>query len=270
MTGGATVTITGENLGTTGAATVHFGNTLATILSDTGNQIVAVSPRGLTGAVEVTVTVQSGPSATSAADKFTYVAAPTVAHIAPKSGPATGGTLVTITGTNLGALGTASVKFGSTAALVVSDTGTQIVAKAPARSAGKVNVTVATAGGASVVSATDQFTYVAVTPVKGIASLPGAVKGGVKAIITGTNQANPINVFFGRTAATVSVSPGVTDAAILSIVEELGSNRKPTPRLLAIHSAGGLSGRNVFCCFIAVSSPPSNAMRNFFAGPGLK
>ena len=131
MTGGATVTITGENLGTAGAATVHFGNTLATILSDTGNQIVAVSPPGLAGAVDVAVTTQYGISATWAVDKFTYVAAPAVAGITPKSGPAAGGTLVTITGTNLGALGTAGVKFGSTVATVVSDTGTQIVATAP-------------------------------------------------------------------------------------------------------------------------------------------
>ena len=86
--------------------------------------ITADSPAG-TGVVDVTVTTPVGTSATSPADEFTYIAAaaPTVTGISPTSGPAAGGTPVTITGT--GFTGATAVDFGTTAATdvtVVNDT----------------------------------------------------------------------------------------------------------------------------------------------------
>ena len=67
-------------------------------------------------------------------------------------------TIVTITGTNLA--GATLVKFG-TAATIISDTATKIVATSPARPAGTVDVTVVTVGGTSAKSSVDHFTYVA-------------------------------------------------------------------------------------------------------------
>ena len=64
-----------------------------------------------------------GTSPTSAADQFTYTAAPAVTGLSPTSGPAAGGTSVTITGT--GFTGATAVDFGTTAATsytVVSNT----------------------------------------------------------------------------------------------------------------------------------------------------
>ena len=129
--GGTLVTITGT--GFTGATAVDFGTTAATsvtVVNDT--TITADSPAG-TGAVDVTVTTPAGTSATSAADQFTYTvaAAPTVTGLSPTSGPAAGGTLVTITGT--GFTGATAVDFGTTAATsftVVNDT--TITADSPA------------------------------------------------------------------------------------------------------------------------------------------
>ncbi len=72
--GGTSVTITGSNLGTAATATVRFGKAMATIISDTGSQIVVNSPKGKAGKVNVTVTTVGGTSKTSSADKFTYVA----------------------------------------------------------------------------------------------------------------------------------------------------------------------------------------------------
>ena len=121
--------------------------------------ITADSPAG-TGTVDVTVTTPAGTSATSPADQFTYIAAaaPTVTGISPTSGPAAGGTLVTITGT--GFTGATAVDFGTTAATnftVVNDT--TITADSPAGT-GVVNVTVTTPGGTSAATPADQFTYV--------------------------------------------------------------------------------------------------------------
>jgi hypothetical protein len=89
-----------------------------------------------------------GPSAT-----------PTVTSVSPTSGPPSGGTPVTITGTAL--TGATAVAFGATAAASFSvDSDTSITATSPAGS-GTVHVTVMTPGGTSVTSSADQFTYVA-------------------------------------------------------------------------------------------------------------
>ena len=108
------MTITGT--GFTGATAVDFGTTAATALTVVNDTtITADSPAG-TGTVDVTVTTPDGTSATSPADQFTYVvaAAPTVTGLSPTTGPAAGGTLVTITGT--GFTGATAVDFGTTAA----------------------------------------------------------------------------------------------------------------------------------------------------------
>jgi hypothetical protein len=93
----------------------------------------------------------------------TTVAQPTVTSVSPASGPAAGGTTVTITGANFTA--NATVRFGATPATNVSCPGTtSCTATSPAGTAGTVNITVTTPAGISATSAADQFTYVA-TPV---------------------------------------------------------------------------------------------------------
>ena len=155
--GGTTVTITGTNF--TGAGGVSFGGIPAgsySVVSAT--QATATSPAG-TGTVDVTVTTPGGTSATSSADKFTYVPAPTVSGLSPTQGPAAGNTTVTITGT--GFTGASAVSFGGTAALSYSVvSATEITAKSPVGT-GTVDVTVTTVGGTSATSSADQFTYIA-------------------------------------------------------------------------------------------------------------
>ena len=103
-----------------------------------------------------------GQSPVSAGDKFTYqapvVPVPAVAGVSPSSGPTTGGTSVTITGTDLS--GASGVSFGGVAATGVSVVnGSTVTAVSPAGSAGTVDVRVTTPGGQSPVSAGDKFTY---------------------------------------------------------------------------------------------------------------
>ncbi len=88
--------------------------------------------------------------------------APTVSGVSPASGPAAGGTSVTVSGT--GFTGATAVDFGTTPAAsftVVSDS--EITAVSPAGT-GTVDVTVTTSSGTSATSSADQFTYTAVTP----------------------------------------------------------------------------------------------------------
>ena len=188
-TGGTTVTIAGANLAS--ATAVKFGTAAATIVSDTATRIVVTSPVGSAGAVDVTVTAAGGSSKTSVADKFTYVAAPTVTGVSPPSGPMTGGTTVTITGTNL--TSATAVRFGTAAATIVSDTATRITVRSPVGSVGVVDVTVTTVGGTSHTSAADNFTYVPapILTVSGVAkneTTPTAANGTAFATVAAFQQ----------------------------------------------------------------------------------
>ena len=75
-------------------------------------------------------------------------APPAVTGVSPTTGPNTGGTLVTITGSNLA--GATAVNFGPTQVTsFISDTASQIILSSPAGT-GTVDVTVRTAAGISV------------------------------------------------------------------------------------------------------------------------
>jgi hypothetical protein len=84
--------------------------------------------------------------------------APKVSFVSPKSGPTSGGTKVTITGT--GFSGATKVLFGQKAAksfAVVSST--KITAVSPAQAAATDNISVTTPAGTSAVVTADRFTY---------------------------------------------------------------------------------------------------------------
>src|SRR4029077_11835560 len=84
-------------------------------------------------------------------------AVPTVDSLQPTCGPPDGGTMVTITGTNL--TSDATVAFGAAAAGGVTvDSTTQITAISPPGT-GTVDVRVTTAGGTSAIGPGDVFTF---------------------------------------------------------------------------------------------------------------
>jgi YVTN family beta-propeller protein len=84
---------------------------------------------------------------------------PTVSNVTPSSGPAAGGSIVTISGFNLSLA--SAVMFGATpAASYTVNSSSQITAVAPPGVAGPVDVTVTTAGGTSATSPSDIFTFV--------------------------------------------------------------------------------------------------------------
>jgi rhamnogalacturonyl hydrolase YesR len=166
--GGTAVTITGTNFAS--GATVTFGGTAAThIVVMNSTTITATTPAKSAGAVTVTVSVsrESG----SLARGFTYVAIPTVSKVSPNSGPTTGGTAVTLTGTNFAS--GAAVTFGGTAAThVVVTNSTTITATTPAKSAGAVTVTVTVSSQSG--SLANGFTYTAPATVATPTFNPGA------------------------------------------------------------------------------------------------
>jgi hypothetical protein len=156
-TGSTSVTVTGTNL--FAATAVDFGTSAATVTSCSPTSCSVTSPAHAAGTVDVTVTTAGGTSATSSADQFTYSLPPppTVTAVSPKSGFTTGGTAVTVTGTNL--FGATAVDFGTSPATIGSCSATSCSVTSPAHAAGTVDVTVTTPGGTSATGSADQFSY---------------------------------------------------------------------------------------------------------------
>ncbi len=122
---------------------------------------------------------------------------PVVTELAPGYGPSTGGTSVTIRGTNLA--GATAVEFGSTdAASFEVNSETEITAVSPAGQ-GIVSVTVAAPAGTSSESAAGFFSYAPI--VKTIQPNHGPKAGGTQVTITGFNFTGATAVrFAGREA----------------------------------------------------------------------
>ncbi len=137
---------------------------------------------------------------------------PVVSTVSPSSGPVAGGTIVTITGSNLRSCEgkpTPTVTFGSNpASLVVVNSPTSITATSP-QGSGVVDVTVTTAGGTSATGPGDEFTYVPPLPtVSGVAPSTGPTAGGTSVTIAGTNFTGATAVAFGSTPASSVVVNG--------------------------------------------------------------
>lgn len=144
----------------------------------------------------------------------TSTPAPTVSSVSPTSGPASGGTLVTITGTNFAA--GASVSFGGTAAGSVNvASSTSITCTTPAHVAGTVNVVVTNSGGQSG-TFSNGFTFTSTTPPPSITSVmptSGPATGGTTVTISGSNFVSGATVTLGGTPATgVSVTSSTITA----------------------------------------------------------
>jgi hypothetical protein len=209
--GGTGVTITGT--GFQSGATVSLGGSAATsvnVVSSTS--ITATTAAHAAGASNVLVTNSDGQSGTLP-NGYSYIVsnpAPKVTAITPNSGPATGGTTVTITGT--GFLTGAAVTLGGTAASGVNVvSSTSITATAAAHAAGAVSVVVTNSDNQSSTLA-NAFTYVPAPAVTSMAPSTGPANGSTGATITGTNFLSGATVSFGGTAAT-----GVTVASSASI-----------------------------------------------------
>ncbi len=205
-TGGTTVTITGT--GFSGATKVAFGAVLSghfTVMSDT--EISAVSPAEVRGSRPVWVVTRVGRNSATLGSVFTYfiasASAPAVTAVTPSSGPTSGGTTVTITGT--GFSGATKVAFGAlraTSFTVVS--ATQITAVTPAQPSGVRPVLVTTALGGTSASGgpPDAFSYIAPTPrLLSVSPQSGPVSGGTTVTIAGTGFTGTTKVAFGAAAA---------------------------------------------------------------------
>jgi hypothetical protein len=190
-TGGTTVTITGTDFATGDTVNFGTGSPAASVTVNSPTSITATSPPGVAGGVDVTVTDPTSlvTSPTSPADVFTYQAPPpTVSGISPSTGPATGGTHVTITGT--GFLTGSTVHFGLAAATGVTvNSPTSITASSPPGTPGSVDITVTDAGGTSGATTADRFTYAPTATAPSVTTQPTSQTASVGSTATFTAAA---------------------------------------------------------------------------------
>ena len=258
--GGTSVVITGG--GFTGATVVSFGGTVATFTLQSDAQIAATSPAHAAGTVDVTVTTANGTSATSSADQFTYTAPqPVVTSISPTSGPASGGTNVTVTGS--GFTGASSVLFGSIAATefaISSDS--SLTAVSPPQAAGTVYVTVTTGGGTSGTGPSCAFQYTVAVPV--VASVtPGAgpTTGGASVTILGAGFTGASAVMFGSSnAASFAVQ---SDGSVVAVTPAHGAGTVD----VTVTTPGGTNAVSTADQYTFTVNPPSVSSVNPASGP---
>ncbi|MEU3281323.1 IPT/TIG domain-containing protein [Streptomyces antibioticus] len=153
LAGGNTVTLSGTGLST--ATGVSFGGVSATPTVNSDSSLSVTVPAGAAaGPVGVSVTTAGG---TNNGLTYTYVDVPAIASLAPASGPTSGGTAVTITGTSLDT--TESVTFDGVPAPFSVINATTLSAVTPPGTAGAVDVAVTNPAGSD--TEAGAFTYVA-------------------------------------------------------------------------------------------------------------
>ncbi|MGW0989419.1 IPT/TIG domain-containing protein [Streptomyces sp. NPDC002486] len=200
--GGTTVILTGTGL--TGATAVSFRGTPATSFTvNSATQITATTPPNTPGTAPVTVTTAaagtSNPNNPQA--YFYYAARPALTAAVPPSGSAAGGTLVTLTGTDL--LNATAVRFDGVAALSFTvDSAIQITAVTPPHAAGTASVTVTTPGGTSDPVG---YVYLASPTLSALAPDRGPASAVTVVTLTGTNLATATDVRFDTSSASFTV-----------------------------------------------------------------
>ena len=205
VTGGTQITINGTNFATSG--TIRVGGTQATgITRVSSTQLRATTPAGSAGARDVQVINGNGSSA-ALPGAFTYTATPTtptLTSVSPTSGPTTGGTTITLTGSNF--VSGATVRVAGVAATnVVFSSATQITARTPAGTAGARDVQITNPNGQSA-TRTGAFTYTATSTTRpsprSVSPRSGPTWGGTLITVTGSNFENGATIRIGGVEAT--------------------------------------------------------------------
>jgi hypothetical protein len=203
--GGTVITITGSNF--VSGATVSVGGTSATgVTFVSATQLRATTPPGTAGAKAVQVVNPGGLSATLS-NAFSYTSTssqPAYGSVSPTSGPTSGGTVLTITGSNF--VSGATVRIGGVNATSVTFvSATQLVATTPPGTTGGKSVQIINPGGLTA-SRNNAFWYTtsssAQPAITGVSPSSGPTSGGTVLTITGSNFVSGATVSVGGTSAT--------------------------------------------------------------------
>jgi hypothetical protein len=233
--GGITVTLTGENLGT--AVSVAFGTADCTELTiHSSKKTTCVTPAGAAGSVDVMMTFQSGDTSTLSSAYQYQEAAPSLSTLQPSRGGVNGGTILTLTGSNFD--GTGSVTFNGVAAtgLELLST-TQLRVVSPAGTAGSATIRL-TQGDGQFSSLSSAFVYEGDPTLTSASPSSGSVSGGGILSLVGSGFLEGASVTVGgNSCGTVSVAsssqlsctlPASSSTGVKDIVVSTSSTQSAT------------------------------------------
>ena len=164
--------------------------------------------------------------------------APAVTKVSPIKGPASGGTVVKITGA--GFAGITAVHFGAQSASFSVTSASKITATAPPGAPGIVDVTVTSSGGTSAISTADHFKY---TPsVTSVTPSSGSTAGATSVTVTGSGFAlGSATIFkFGSPKATAVNCASSTKCTMLTPAHAAATvNVKATVNSIASPKSSG-------------------------------
>ncbi len=271
-TGGTAVTITGAGFLGSGLTTpvVKFDDSTAVCSAWTNNTINCLTPTESAGTVVVTVTNADGQVGTLY-PAFTFLDAPTVTGVSPNAGTVSGGTVVTITGTNFFSGATVTVGgVACTSRTVLSSTSISCAVPAGAAGAKTVSVTNVDGQAGSLASA---FTHQNAPTVTSVSPASGPPVGGYTIAITGTGFVTgaTVRVRSGGmsylctsvtvvsstsiTCVTPAASAGYYDLVVTNADTQVGTltngfRYRTAPTISSISSSGGpLAGGQTFTVF---------------------
>ena len=200
--GGLSVTISGAAFTSSADTDVYFdGDAASDVTVVNSSTITCTTPGHAAGTVDVEVTNSNGSD--TLADCFTYHNPPDISHVDPDSGPAAGGTFVTITGDDFTSAGSTTVTFGgANASGITFVNATTLTCTTPAHNADAVDVVVTNDFGMDTLAG--GFTYNNTPVVDSVDPEHGPAAGGITATISGNyfTASADTDVYFGGAAAT--------------------------------------------------------------------
>ena len=194
---------------------------------------------------------------------YAFAIPTTVTAVSPGTGPAAGGSSVTITGTGL--TGATQVDFGTIPARQFTvDSDGQITATSPVSAAGTVNVRVVMPGGALPVSSNDQYLFVPAPTLTGVSPSAGSLAGGTTVTITGSGFTGATRVAFGLNVASYVVINSDTQITATSPPGTSGTAQ------ITVLTPGGITAISPADQFVYEAAPPAKLVAaNGAAGLGF-
>lgn len=237
---GSNVVITGTNFSNITSVSINdveVGSGNFTV--DSPTQITAKVPANATsGKIKVTNALGTATSAN------TYYVTPFISTMTPTTG--SNGTVVTITGTNLGS---ASIKFNSTSVTPSTNSSTTITVAVPAIGAGAINVTVVNLGGTSnsrTFTVTDPVVLDEIVATANIVDqlllLKGSNLTGATKVLFGTVETS-ILTYTAKVVTTIIPSSLGVGTYSVKVVTSKGTSNGKTFEVLNVQNAntGGVS-----------------------------
>lgn len=245
VAGGTAVTIVGANLSS--AIDVSVGGVACvSITANSATQLSCTTGAHSAGSASVVVTTANGSNADNTL--YTYISQPTVISMTPTHGPTTGGTSITITGTDLATAQQVTVSGLGCTGLVVTSA-TSISCNTPAGSSGLNNAVVVTTYGGT---ATGPGLFAYDTPaVTGVSPVGGSTAGGTSVTISGINLRGATGVSIGGVACT-----GIASNIDTSLMCNTGA-RSSGSVAVQVSTASGGSNTNVSFAY-TLPSPTAN------------